>query len=87
MPGKFMSGGWQKIQHRHGLGHGVGMDIHEWPRFAPSDSTPCEAGMVITDEPGVYLPGRCGVRIEDMVLVTEDGHVSLTHSPKELIEI
>lgn len=71
----------------HGLGHGVGFEIHEWPRFSASDPTPCEEGMVITDEPGVYLPGKCGVRIEDMLLITADGCRSLTKSPKELIEL
>lgn len=69
----------------HGLGHGVGFEIHEWPRFSRLDDTVTEAGMIITDEPGIYLPGKYGVRIEDMVLVTEDGHRSLTKSPKELI--
>ncbi|WP_200814967.1 M24 family metallopeptidase [Scatolibacter rhodanostii] len=69
----------------HGLGHGVGLDIHEEPRFSRLDSTICKPGMVITDEPGIYLPGEFGVRIEDMLLVTEDGCRSLTHSPKELI--
>lgn len=69
----------------HGLGHGVGFDIHEWPRFSPLDETLTEAGMVITDEPGIYLPGKYGVRIEDMLLITENGCRSLTKSPKELI--
>lgn len=71
----------------HGLGHGVGFEIHEWPRFAAHDSTPCAEGMVITDEPGIYLPARYGVRIEDMLLITADGCRSLTRSPKELIEL
>ena len=61
------------------------MEIHEEPRFSRLDPTPCEAGMVVTDEPGIYLTGRFGVRIEDMVLVTEEGCRSLTKSPKELI--
>lgn len=69
----------------HGLGHGVGFEIHEWPRFSKLDTTACEPGMVITVEPGIYLPGKCGVRIEDMIVVTEDGCRNLTHSPKELI--
>ena len=69
----------------HGLGHGVGFEIHEWPRFNKTDETICEPGMVITDEPGIYIPGKCGVRIEDMLLITDDGCRSLTHSPKELI--
>lgn len=69
----------------HGLGHGVGFEIHEWPRFSKLDETPLAPGMVITDEPGIYLPGKFGVRIEDMLLVTENGSRSLTKSPKELI--
>jgi Xaa-Pro aminopeptidase len=69
----------------HGLGHGVGFEIHEWPRFSKLDPTPCEEGMVITDEPGIYLVGKFGVRIEDMLLITADGCRSLTKSPKELI--
>ncbi len=69
----------------HGLGHGVGFEIHEWPRFSRLDSTPCAEGMVITDEPGIYIPAKYGVRIEDMLLITADGCRSLTKSPKELI--
>ena len=69
----------------HGLGHGVGFEIHEWPRFGRGDSTLAAEGMVVTDEPGIYLPGLFGVRIEDMVLITETGSRGLTHSPKELI--
>ena len=69
----------------HGLGHGVGFEIHEWPRFSKLDPTPCAEGMVITDEPGIYIPAKYGVRIEDMLLVTADGCRSLTKSPKELI--
>lgn len=71
----------------HGLGHGVGFEIHEWPAFSHRDKTPCAPGMVITDEPGIYLPAQFGVRIEDMLLVTEDGCRSLTKSPKELMEL
>jgi len=71
----------------HSLGHGVGFEIHEWPTFSSRDDTPCAEGMVITDEPGIYLPARFGVRIEDMLLVTADGCRSLTKSPKELIEL
>lgn len=69
----------------HGLGHGVGFEIHEEPRFSRLDSTPCAPGMVVTDEPGIYLPDKFGVRIEDMLLVTETGCRSLTKSPKQLI--
>lgn len=69
----------------HGLGHGVGFEIHESPRFSKLDATLCAEGMVITDEPGIYLPAKFGVRIEDMLLVTADGCRSLTKSPKELM--
>lgn len=69
----------------HGLGHGVGFEIHEWPRFSKLDKTVVAEGMVITDEPGIYLPAKFGVRIEDMLLITADGCRSLTKSPKELI--
>lgn len=69
----------------HGLGHGVGFEIHEWPRFSRLDKTLCQAGMVVTDEPGIYVPAKYGVRIEDMLLITEEGCRSLTKSPKELI--
>lgn len=71
----------------HGLGHGVGFEIHEWPRFSSRDETITEPGMVITDEPGIYIPGKFGVRIEDMLLITEDGCKTLTGSPKELMII
>lgn len=69
----------------HGLGHSVGLFIHESPAFNTRDETVLEPGMVITDEPGIYLPGRFGVRIEDMILITENGYENLAHSPKELI--
>lgn len=69
----------------HSTGHGVGVEIHEWPRFAATDSTILRPGMVVTVEPGIYLEGRFGVRIEDMIAVTEDGTENLTHSPKNLI--
>lgn len=69
----------------HGLGHSLGIDIHENPRFSQTCTELTKPGMVITVEPGIYLPGVGGVRIEDTVLVTEDGFESLVTAPKELI--
>lgn len=69
----------------HSTGHGVGIDIHEYPRLSPRTETVLKAGDVVTVEPGIYLEGRFGVRIEDMVWLKEDGLVNLTASPKELI--
>lgn len=71
----------------HGLGHSVGLFIHEEPRLSPADDTVLEPGMIETVEPGIYVPGFGGVRIEDMVVVTEGGCENLTRSPKELIEL
>lgn len=69
----------------HGLGHSVGLEIHEKPVFAPKDDTLLEPGMVLTVEPGIYLAGKFGVRIEDLVLVSPDGCEILSKSPKQLI--
>lgn len=69
----------------HGVGHGVGMEIHEAPRLSrTAGDDPLRAGNVVTVEPGVYVPGRLGVRIEDLVLVGEDGHERLTSLSKAL---
>jgi Xaa-Pro aminopeptidase len=68
----------------HGLGHGIGMDIHEAPRLRRDSEVTLQPGMVVTVEPGVYLPDWGGIRIEDDVLVTPDGCEVLTHVPKSL---
>ncbi len=71
----------------HGLGHGVGMLIHEAPRLSPESTDTLEAGHVITIEPGIYLPGLGGVRIEDLAVVREGGVELLTTFPKDLISV
>jgi Xaa-Pro aminopeptidase/Xaa-Pro dipeptidase len=68
----------------HGTGHGVGLDVHEGPRLAPGKEDLLLAGMVVTVEPGVYIPGLWGIRIEDTVRVAEEGCEILTRTPKDL---
>lgn len=70
----------------HGLGHGVGLDIHEIPRLNPRNSAPLKAGVVVTDEPGLYYPSQGGIRLEDMVYITPEGKtVTLTEMEDQFI--
>jgi Xaa-Pro aminopeptidase len=71
----------------HGLGHGVGIQIHEAPVLRPESTDVLEPGNVVSVEPGIYLPGEGGVRIEDLVLVTADGRDRLTRFTKELLTV
>jgi Xaa-Pro aminopeptidase len=69
----------------HSTGHGIGLEIHEGPALSVRSDMVLEPGMVVTVEPGIYVPNLGGVRIEDDILITKDGNEILTHSPKELI--
>ena len=69
----------------HGFGHSLGIEIHENPNFSARNDKPIPAGALLSAEPGIYLPGRFGVRIEDVIMLTEGGCVDITRSPKQLI--
>jgi Xaa-Pro aminopeptidase len=71
----------------HSTGHGVGLEVHEPPRVAANQDGALKPGMVITIEPGIYVPGKGGIRIEDMVLVTSRGYELLTSARKDLVEL
>lgn len=71
----------------HSLGHGVGMEIHEYPNASPASQAVMAEGNVVTVEPGIYLPGEFGVRIEDFVVIHEGGCDNLTEAPKQLITL
>lgn len=68
----------------HGTGHGVGLEIHEEPHLSKKSKALLRSGMIVTVEPGIYISGELGVRIEDMLLVTDDGFINLTKSDKKL---
>ena len=72
---------------KHGTGHGLGLDVHENPRVSSINNEPLELGACVTIEPGIYISGLGGVRIEDDVILTEDGCIILNKFPKELIII
>lgn len=69
----------------HGFGHSLGLDIHEWPNANPSGETSMPAGAVCSAEPGIYIPGRFGVRIEDVMVIRDTGAEIITRAPKELV--
>ena len=69
----------------HSTGHGVGVEIHEFPNLSPASDSVLQIGNIVTVEPGIYIPEKFGVRIEDMALITENGCKNLTNAPKELI--
>lgn len=69
----------------HGFGHGVGVEIHETPNASAANGKPLPAGAAISAEPGIYLPGKLGVRIEDVIIITEQGYQDITLAPKELL--
>lgn len=71
----------------HSLGHGIGLDVHDHPALSPSYDFPLKANMVITNEPGIYIPKVGGVRIEDDVIVRKDGHETITTAPRDLMEV
>ena len=71
----------------HGLGHGLGLEVHEAPRLSTESTDTLAAGNVVTVEPGIYLDGRAGIRIEDNVVVTNGGIQNLTGFRKDLITV
>jgi Xaa-Pro aminopeptidase len=71
----------------HSTGHGLGLEIHEMPRLGRGEKTLLEEGMVVTVEPGVYVDGLGGIRIEDEVVITPTGAVNLTTAPRDFLEL
>lgn len=95
MTGKAVDGAARKViadagygaYFGHGYGHGLGLEVHEAPSCSPAGEIPLPVNVVTSAEPGIYLPGKFGVRIEDVVIFKEDGCENITHSPKNLIII
>ena len=93
VPGRVVDGAARKViadagygeYFAHSFGHSLGLEIHEAPNASPTEDTPLPAGAVVSAEPGIYLPGRFGVRIEDVLIIKADGCEDITRSPKELI--
>ena len=91
--GKFVDGAARDVIHEagyagrfgHGFGHGVGLEIHEAPTLNPSGERALPAGAVVSAEPGIYIPGQFGVRIEDVIYITENGCEDITNLPKDLL--
>lgn len=73
--------------YQHGLGHGVGLAIHENPKLKINSDDTLKENMIVTIEPGIYIPGNCGVRIEDLILIKKDGIEILSHAPKTIITL
>ena len=71
----------------HRTGHGIGLEVHEYPDVSASSDAVAKPGMIFSVEPGIYLPGKFGVRVEDLVAVTEDGCETLNKTSRELVEI
>jgi len=71
----------------HSLGHGIGLQVHENPRMSPKSKDTLAPGHIVTVEPGLYIPGYGGVRIEDNILILDEGIENLTLAPKDLLEL
>ena len=84
---QFLQKKFHKSKFAHGLGHGVGTVIHEWPNFKPKSNDIIPTGCVMTVEPGLYFKNFGGVRIEDMILITKNGYKNLTNFPKKLEDV